>query len=110
MIRRPPRSTLFPYTTLFRSHHRAGRVPRGGRRGADRRRRASRRGGAGALERRADGPVGARVTLGALNLANIAQLVEVLRGAPPAGGLRGRPGLLRASAPGPVGQPGATPL
>src|SRR2546422_8175791 len=43
MIRRPPRSTLFPYTTLFRSRHRAlgrrgpvgagvsrGRVPRGG--------------------------------------------------------------------------------
>src|SRR5436190_15789970 len=25
MIRRPPRSTLFPYTTLFRSHYRAGR-------------------------------------------------------------------------------------
>src|SRR6202021_64662 len=25
MIRRPPRSTLFPYTTLFRSHHR-GRI------------------------------------------------------------------------------------
>src|SRR2546427_7616486 len=23
MIRRPPRSTLFPYTTLFRSHHAA---------------------------------------------------------------------------------------
>src|SRR2546429_6990058 len=23
MIRRPPRSTLFPYTTLFRSHNRA---------------------------------------------------------------------------------------
>src|SRR2546425_5294634 len=23
MIRRPPRSTLFPYTTLFRSHQRA---------------------------------------------------------------------------------------
>src|SRR5690348_17653847 len=23
MIRRPPRSTLFPYTTLFRSNHRA---------------------------------------------------------------------------------------
>src|SRR3712207_8133769 len=42
MIRRPPRSTLFPYTTLFRSADRAlggGRVPsvaparlRGGRR------------------------------------------------------------------------------
>src|SRR5256885_6378472 len=35
MIRRPPRSTLFPYTTLFRSHpapHRAraaGGAPRG---------------------------------------------------------------------------------
>src|SRR5438874_9233686 len=27
MIRRPPRSTLFPYTTLFRSPH-AGRYPR----------------------------------------------------------------------------------
>src|SRR2546429_4518278 len=24
MIRRPPRSTLFPYTTLFRSNHGAG--------------------------------------------------------------------------------------
>src|SRR5258708_17441051 len=34
MIRRPPRSTLFPYTTLFRSPCRApgrGTVPRGGR-------------------------------------------------------------------------------
>src|SRR2546422_594033 len=28
MIRRPPRSTLFPYTTLFRSHHR-GRIEGG---------------------------------------------------------------------------------
>src|SRR3712207_7355021 len=26
MIRRPPRSTLFPYTTLFRSHRDAGGV------------------------------------------------------------------------------------
>src|SRR3712207_6917958 len=25
MIRRPPRSTLFPYTTLFRSHRSCGR-------------------------------------------------------------------------------------
>src|SRR3712207_8917100 len=25
MIRRPPRSTLFPYTTLFRSHREPGR-------------------------------------------------------------------------------------
>src|SRR3712207_8448721 len=28
MIRRPPRSTLFPYTTLFRSLLRAGRADR----------------------------------------------------------------------------------
>src|SRR2546430_5619368 len=27
MIRRPPRSTLFPYTTLFRSVQRPGRPP-----------------------------------------------------------------------------------
>src|SRR2546430_12719141 len=36
MIRRPPRSTLFPYTTLFRSQHRLAlaepdRLPQGGR-------------------------------------------------------------------------------
>src|SRR3712207_7433668 len=30
MIRRPPRSTLFPYTTLFRSHRHAGHDPAGG--------------------------------------------------------------------------------
>src|SRR5687768_18109355 len=46
MIRRPPRSTLFPYTTLFRSGHvplrprRAARVP--SRRRALRRRRPAR--------------------------------------------------------------------
>src|SRR3712207_6903779 len=35
MIRRPPRSTLFPYTTLFRSQHRRGPPrPGGPRRGA----------------------------------------------------------------------------
>src|SRR5256884_7211724 len=28
MIRRPPRSTLFPYTTLFRSRHMEAGVPR----------------------------------------------------------------------------------
>src|SRR3712207_7883374 len=64
MIRRPPRSTLFPYTTLFRSRHvrqgrQAGRGPRadvGGRpsglgdvRGGRGRRR---RGGARARARR----------------------------------------------------------
>src|SRR2546430_8057475 len=43
MIRRPPRSTLFPYTTLFRSPRHAGRSPRDVRRrigGVDRRRDA----------------------------------------------------------------------
>src|SRR5258707_5448597 len=44
MIRRPPRSTLFPYTTLFRSlsnHHLAGRTgPVGGRAHSRHRRRS----------------------------------------------------------------------
>src|SRR5688572_30910084 len=31
MLRRPPRSTLFPYTTLFRSRFRNGRAPSAGR-------------------------------------------------------------------------------
>src|SRR2546426_12728238 len=35
MIRRPPRSTLFPYTTLFRSHVEYDRVARGGGVGED---------------------------------------------------------------------------
>src|SRR5260221_10720512 len=34
MIRRPPRSTLFPYTTLFRSQARRPHVPGGTRRRA----------------------------------------------------------------------------
>src|SRR3712207_8467085 len=42
MIRRPPRSTLFPYTTLFRSalflDSRSGRVPTSSRGAAPRRR------------------------------------------------------------------------
>src|SRR5256886_3369619 len=69
MIRRPPRSTLFPYTTLFRSRGdgRAGspaqpdvpRDARGARRG--RRRRAGRRGwGARARDGRAGRQVGRR--------------------------------------------------
>src|SRR5258708_29909132 len=41
MIRRPPRSTLFPYTTLFRS---AGRSPRSPRRFRGRCRDRARRG------------------------------------------------------------------
>src|SRR5688572_32321156 len=34
MIRRPPRSTLFPYTTLFRSRYDEAARPRMGTRGA----------------------------------------------------------------------------
>src|SRR5215208_8138336 len=34
MIRRPPRSTLFPYTTLFRTGHRGARARGGGLRRA----------------------------------------------------------------------------
>src|SRR5690242_21237236 len=44
MIRRPPRSTLFPYTTLFRSPaRRRGERSRGRRRRRRRRRRRTRR-------------------------------------------------------------------
>src|SRR3712207_8625691 len=50
MIRRPPRSTLFPYTTLFRS--RDGRDPgREGARGGDGDRRRARRGAGGGRAR-----------------------------------------------------------
>src|SRR2546426_9377805 len=45
MIRRPPRSTLFPYTTLFRSRHDLLRGPAGGRRRTSRRRRLRQRAG-----------------------------------------------------------------
>src|SRR2546430_10936901 len=43
MIRRPPRSTLFPYTTLFRSCGRPSRCRRSPRFQADRRRAPTRR-------------------------------------------------------------------
>src|SRR5256885_6721854 len=41
MIRRPPRSTLFPYTTLFRSRDAPGRDGGAPRRQSRRRRRAA---------------------------------------------------------------------
>src|SRR2546427_5404871 len=53
MIRRPPRSTLFPYTTLFRSEGR--RRPAGGRPARERQRRRvprARVGGEPAADRR----------------------------------------------------------
>src|SRR6476661_2696245 len=43
MIRRPPRSTLFPYTTLFRSPSRAARTRAAGRRPPGARTRRTRR-------------------------------------------------------------------
>src|SRR3712207_8439083 len=52
MIRRPPRSTLFPYTTLFRSRERP-QVERGGHRQVDafgRARRLAQAPGGGAAE------------------------------------------------------------
>src|SRR3989441_13103127 len=70
MIRRPPRSTLFPYTTLFRSaadavalalgfHHAIKKTPDLGQRFNARVRKA---GIDGALDERADNPVQDRVT------------------------------------------------
>src|SRR3712207_7384621 len=51
MIRRPPRSTLFPYTTLFRSARRGCRTDRGGRFLRPRARRRDGRRGADAVGR-----------------------------------------------------------
>src|SRR2546430_9192730 len=53
MIRRPPRSTLFPYTTLFRSP--GGRRPCPGRGPADARGSSSHRQDADRLAERVDG-------------------------------------------------------
>src|SRR3712207_7881543 len=54
MIRRPPRSTLFPYTTLFRSHPTAGRIEGERHARGDRGRRAlrERQGARGEVQRR----------------------------------------------------------
>src|SRR2546429_4987217 len=59
MIRRPPRSTLFPYTTLFRSRRRRDRqlprrVPHARRAGRDARRSVGRAGRDGPRERHLD--------------------------------------------------------
>src|SRR3712207_7211789 len=60
MIRRPPRSTLFPYTTLFRSCPRRVQraAARGGREGTDRHPHAGLRGDSalGRLQRCPDKP------------------------------------------------------
>src|SRR3712207_3220037 len=83
MIRRPPRSTLFPYTTLFRS--RADRVARDGR-GAGRGgdvvpvdRDAAGTGAQGAVDLRAGG-AGQLRTGRAATHAGTAELVELVQG------------------------------
>src|SRR3712207_7039604 len=57
MIRRPPRSTLFPYTTLFRSRQQARRPERSapGRAGGPRSPAEARRPEGGGAQRRAGG-------------------------------------------------------
>src|SRR2546421_1177530 len=60
MIRRPPRSTLFPYTTLFRSRRRhalsqGGHAARGARRARVRHRLLARLGGQGRDAARREG-------------------------------------------------------
>src|SRR3712207_8285295 len=57
MIRRPPRSTLFPYTTLFRSErgHRGAELVGGEHPAEDQRRPLPPEGLAGELHRRRDG-------------------------------------------------------
>src|SRR2546428_7847239 len=52
MIRRPPRSTLFPYTTLFRSRGASGRGARAPRRAAGSALRALRAAAGAGRERR----------------------------------------------------------
>src|SRR2546430_15452261 len=73
MIRRPPRSTLFPYTTLFRSLHRERRLHR---LPASRKHRSHpRRHGAPAIARWAQAPrihsIGLENTAALKNLANM---------------------------------------
>src|SRR3712207_8954500 len=73
MIRRPPRSTLFPYTTLFRS-------PEGGR------------GGEKARRREADGTVTGSLKHGGRSL----QRVRRHRASRGGRGASGRPGVFRS--------------
>src|SRR3712207_8860880 len=71
MIRRPPRSTLFPYTTLFRSQ-RTKIAGRRGRRGAAALRRRS--GSGGDEERFADEDLGAVGAVGARSEEHTSEL------------------------------------
>src|SRR3989441_13312127 len=121
MIRRPPRSTLFPYTTLFRSH--AARrtvgpdpspdqptgearrvVPRAPRDGARRRPRGEPATGDGAAHLSADPPVSSH---------NVVRRDAAAQRPAPAGelglDLRRMPQLQRPSAAQPAGAPSGVP-
>src|SRR2546427_130268 len=83
MIRRPPRSTLFPYTTLFRSRSAASRVPSAWRNGtkacASRERSAARRSPIPRESCSADESAQRRKALGAQPVAPVAARRSVLR-------------------------------
>src|SRR5438445_3214453 len=78
MLRRPPRSTLFPYTTLFRSRcavgARAAAARRGRRRGAVRRRMVDRRADGGGARGRGRTRAGAGRCAGARSEEHTSEL------------------------------------
>src|SRR3712207_9289834 len=95
MIRRPPRSTLFPYTTLFRSPTTSLPEQLGGVRNWDYRYCWLR---------------DATFTLSSLMLAGLVEEAKAWRGWPGRGGgghARGMASLFGGGGGGPVGEPGA---
>src|SRR2546426_11137299 len=100
MIRRPPRSTLFPYTTLFRSDHAArelvrARFPR------------TRKSSAGyALDRFADSAAELDLLVGSEGTLAFVTAVEWRLQPIPAGAAGGAPGL---PTPGTLGDRGPPP-
>src|SRR5256885_16423383 len=87
MIRRPPRSTLFPYTTLFRSERVGGllfaegarqrRLARGAQALIARLARAER--GVAGLHRPGEADVGERVFMPAIHLGVVGQRAQLLQ-------------------------------
>src|SRR3989454_3737955 len=94
MIRRPPRSTLFPYTTLFRSSLRCSGSRDGGRLGG------VRIGGGGAVGRRgAPGAAGLVLEAGGASTSRNTRLVVLCLPDFVGSSSAGRPGLAGAGAP-----------
>src|SRR3712207_7555167 len=79
MIRRPPRSTLFPYTTLFRSRSGGGRGSGGGGRGRRRTGPSARGRSATARTRRTAGRADRKSTRLNSSHANISYAVFCLK-------------------------------